>query len=571
MRKTPPQTRAGARRAHSQRVTWTRWLTALVGAGVIAATALVAVPAVAGPVPTGIFADDLTPKVSADSDVTAVELGVTFRPDANGDVTALQYYQGARTSGVTTASLWSADGRRLATTQFAPTSQEGWRTVALKQAVSLQAGKTYVVSYHAPRGRYPVTENDLLRTRNQNGFTLPANAGVYSYGASSFPRNSYKGSNYLVDIRFEPSSRDGNQPTATPTPTTSPTATPRATATPTPTTTPTPTPQPTATPTPTPTSTTPTPTPTPTSGGGTGTSVNCAERPSKCGYPDATNTGPNTGTFTSVPAQATSGPGWRWDSNLKVVRTTAAGAVMKNLDIAGQVVIDHPNALLTDSRVSVCGGSSDNDVIAIRYRGSDASYRGSNATIQRNELIGTPAGCTHRARSGVRDIYGEAPNVVVQGNDISGTGNGITVEYNGTITDNWIHDLGHLPGDHHSGISTHGGALQVTVRHNTALLANTPTSGGGGLSAALTIYADFGHAQNTTLEDNLISGGAYTIFGGNSGDSYDASQPATNIKILGNRFVCGDWVYGAIAFYKAGTGNELSRNYCDQDLKAVGG
>lgn len=244
---------------------------------------------------------------------------------------------------------------------------------------------------------------------------------------------------------------------------------------------------------------------------------------------------------------------------------------MKNLDIAGQVVIDHPNALLTDSRVSVCGGSSDNDVIAIRYRGSDASYRGSNATIQRNELIGTPAGCTHRARSGVRDIYGEAPNVVVQGNDISGTGNGITVEYNGTITDNWIHDLGHLPGDHHSGISTHGGALQVTVRHNTALLANTPTSGGGGLSAALTIYADFGHAQNTTLEDNLISGGAYTIFGGNSGDSYDASQPATNIKILGNRFVCGDWVYGAIAFYKAGTGNELSRNYCDQDLKAVGG
>lgn len=566
MRKPTLHTRAGARRAHRKRVVWTRWFTALLGAGVIAIAGLVATPAMAGPVPTGIFADDLKPAVSADSDVTAVELGTTFRPAVDGDVTALQYYQGARASGVTTASLWSADGRRLATTQFAPTSQEGWRTVALKQAVALQAGKTYVVSYHAPRGRYPVTENDLTRTRSQNGFTLPGNAGVYSYGASSFPRSSYKGSNYLVDIRFEPSSGEANPPAATPTPTVTPTATPKPTASPTPTTTP--TPNPTATPTPTPTAT---PTPPPTSGGGSGTSVNCAQQPSKCGYPDATNTGPNTGTLTSVPAQATSGPGWKWDSNLKVVRTTAAGAVMKNLDIAGQVVIDHPNALLTDSRVSACGGSSDNDVIAIRYRSSDASYRGSDATIQRNELIGTPAGCTHRARSGIRDIYGAAPNVVVQGNDISGTGNGITIEYNGTITDNWIHDLGHLPGDHHSGISTHGGALQVTVRHNTALLANTSTSGGGGLSAALTIYADFGHAQNTTLEDNLISGGAYTIFGGNSGDGYDASKPATNIKILGNRFVCGDWVYGPIAFYKAGTGNELSGNYCDQDRKAVTG
>jgi len=275
--------------------------------------------------------------------------------------------------------------------------------------------------------------------------------------------------------------------------------------------------------------------------------------------------------LTSVPAQATSGTGWRWDSNLQVVRTTAAGAVMNNLDIAGQVVIDHPDALLANSRVSACGGSADNDVVAIRYRASDSSYRGSNATIRNNELIGTPPGCTHRARSGVRDVYGEAPNVVVTANNIWGSGNGITIEYNGTITDNWIHSLGHLSGDHHSGISTHGGALQITVRHNTALLADTPTSGGGGLSAALTIYADFGDAKNTTLEDNLISGGAYTIFGGNSGDSYSASRPATNIKILRNRIVCGDWVYGAIAFYKPGAGNELSGNYCDQDLKGVTG
>ncbi len=310
-----------------------------------------------------------------------------------------------------------------------------------------------------------------------------------------------------------------------------------------------------------------TPTPSLTPSGG----LNCAARPSACGYPDGTNTGPAAGTtFTKVPSQLTSGPGWAWSAGLGGIRVTGTGAVLSGLEVTGQIVIDAPNVTVKNNIVNVCGDSSDPDVIAVRYKASDSSYRGSNATISHNTLNGTPSGCTYRARSGVRDVYGEAPNVTVDGNNITGTGNGITVEYSGTIVNNWIHQLGHIAGDHHSGISAHGGAAGLLWQHNTVLLYGQAFPGGGGVSGALTVYADFGHAQNVTAQDNLISGGSYVVYGGNSGDSY--STPSTNVKFISNRFVCGNWLYGPVAAFNASSsGNAWTNNYCDQTKAAVNG
>lgn len=326
-----------------------------------------------------------------------------------------------------------------------------------------------------------------------------------------------------------------------------------------------------------PTATTKQPVPGVTAATPTGTStvpsggLNCAARPSACGYPDATNTGPAAGTtFTKVPSQLTSGPGWAWSAGLGGIRVTGTGAVLSGLEVTGQIIIDAPNATVKNNIVNVCGDSSDPDVIAVRYRASDPSYRGSNATISHNTLNGTPAGCSYRARSGVRDIYGEAPNVTVDGNNITGTGNGITVEYSGTIVNNWIHQLGHIAGDHHSGISAHGGAAGLLWQHNTVLLYGQAFAGGGGVSGALTVYADFGHAQNVTAQDNLISGGSYVVYGGNSGDGY--TTPSTNVKFISNRFVCGAWLYGPVAAFNASSsGNAWTNNYCDQTKAAVSG
>ena len=297
---------------------------------------------------------------------------------------------------------------------------------------------------------------------------------------------------------------------------------------------------------------------------GNSTDTNCAAVPSRCGYPDATNTGPAPGTVLKrVPQDLKSGPGWAWESDFQRLRVTGSGAVLNGLNVSGPVVIDAPNVTLSNSIVNYC--DVDGDIVAIRAGSPTDGYIGDNATINHNRLF-CDQPTTNRSRSGVRDVYGEAKGVRVTGNEITGTGNGITLEYEGVATDNWIHDLGHLSGDHHSGVSTHGGAKSIVFSHNTLLLANTSTSGGGGLSGAITSYGDFGHAQNMTAQDNLISGGAYTVYGGINNEATYGNP--TNINFLNNRFVCGSWVYGP-AFLRSGPTNHFTGNICDATLATV--
>ena len=86
-----------------------------------------------------------------------------------------------------------------------------------------------------------VNSPPLQAPRNTNGTVN----GVYSYaGTPTFPTDTFKATNYWVDVIFQTPT---NTPTPTPTPTSTPTPTPTATATATPTVT-----TPTATDTPTP-------------------------------------------------------------------------------------------------------------------------------------------------------------------------------------------------------------------------------------------------------------------------------------------------------------------------------
>lgn len=454
-------------------------------------------------------------RIEAKNTVRSRQVGTRFTARNNGVVHGVAFWKVRQSKGRHVATLWNAKGERLAAATFRGESRRGWQRVTFDAPVSIAAGDRYVVAYDT-RTSYGVTSS-FRRKPSSSVLALDgARSAVTSIGGSrTFPKNGRRGKNYWVDVLFTPASKS-------PTPTSSPTPVPGR----------------------------------------------CAPVPSACGYPDASNTGPTTTTgLVQVPGQRTSGPGWSWNSTYSSVFVTGAGAVLEGLDIAGAVVIDAPDVTLRDSRIASCGGGDDSDVVAIRYRPS-AGYNGANASIMRNDIVGTPPGCDRRARSGVRDVFGAAPSVLVDGNDISGTGNGITIEYEGLVVNNWVHDLGHVAGDHHSGISNHGGAAQVSIRHNTVLLHGMESPGGGGVSGALTIYSDFGHAQNVTLEDNLISGGSYVVYGGESGDSY--TTPATNIKILNNRFVCGDWLYGPLAaFSSSSSGNELSGNVCDGTLRPI--
>ena len=103
--------------------------------------------------------------------------------------------------------LWSSNGTLLATGTFNNTNATGWQTVTLSSPVAITAGTTYVASYHS-NSAYSDTRNYFTSALTNGALTAPANAGVYAYGGDSttgiFPTNTYQGSNYFVDVVFNP-------------------------------------------------------------------------------------------------------------------------------------------------------------------------------------------------------------------------------------------------------------------------------------------------------------------------------------------------------------------------------
>jgi hypothetical protein len=88
------------------------------------------------------------------------------------------------------------------------------------------------------------------------------------------------------------------------------------------------------------------------------------------------------------------------------------------------------------------------------------------------------------------------------------------------VTDSYIHDMANPPGAHVDGFQCNA-SCGVTLRHNTILNEWPQTS-------AIALFADFGTPANSVIDNNLLAGGGYTIYGGVSG--------STGISITNNRF-----------------------------------
>jgi hypothetical protein len=158
--------------------------------------------------PCSIWPDSATPKVPADSDSNAIELGVKFRADTDGFVTGIRFYKGAGNSGTHTGSLWSTDGTRLATATFTGETASGWQEVSFAESVAVTAGTTYVASYLAPNGRYAADAGAFTAAGVD---TPPLHAlragvdgsnGVFRYGGG-YPTSSFGDANYWVDVVFD--------------------------------------------------------------------------------------------------------------------------------------------------------------------------------------------------------------------------------------------------------------------------------------------------------------------------------------------------------------------------------
>ncbi|MDR6322064.1 DUF4082 domain-containing protein [Actinoplanes couchii] len=153
-----------------------------------------------------LFADDAVPVVAADTDTSAIELGVKFIPTKNGKVVGVRFYQGPGNSGTHTGTLWSPTGGIMARATFSGETGAGWQNVRFDSPVTVTAGTTYTVSYYAPKGRYSATPGFFGSLWTRGPLTTPATTanGVYRYGSNAYPTTSYGSTNYWVDPLFVP-------------------------------------------------------------------------------------------------------------------------------------------------------------------------------------------------------------------------------------------------------------------------------------------------------------------------------------------------------------------------------
>jgi hypothetical protein len=166
-----------------------------------------------------LFSASDTPGVVSVNDPNPVELGVKFQSSQAGTIIGIRFYKGPSNTGTHVGNLWSNSGGLLTSATFSNESSGGWQQVNLSSPMPISANTIYVVSYHT-NGNYSA-DNDYYDTNPKtNGpLTAPATGnvspgnGVYTYGSSSsFPSNNYLGSNYWVDVVFNPGGSGGYQP-----------------------------------------------------------------------------------------------------------------------------------------------------------------------------------------------------------------------------------------------------------------------------------------------------------------------------------------------------------------------
>ncbi|MCB2177401.1 MAG: DUF4082 domain-containing protein [Actinomycetales bacterium] len=445
-----------------------------------------------------IWGDSRPADATVDSDRTSVELGTAFTPTADGTAVGVRFYKTRANKGVHVGNLWAADGSRLATAQFTSETSRGWQTVYFDKPVQLSAGERYVASYLAPRGRYLQTQDFWGGSTTSLLAVDPGRSGVYAYGKrSTFPTQTWNHSQYWVDVVFVPApeTSTGQVPAPDPTPAPAPDPTPAPAPDPTPAPTPDPTPAPTPDPTPAPTpdptpapapDPTPAPTPTPTPD----------PAPSTSAFPSASTTG--------VPAGVSLTP-YTGPSTI-----TAAGTVIDGKLITQPLVIasSASNVTIRNSKISAEG---------YWLVLNDAGAK--NLQIIDTELDGKGNASGDAAVAGY--------NYTLTRVNIHGTVDGLKLGANVTVQDSYIHDLVMTSDSHNDGMQSLG-SDDVLIRHNTIII------GKGSTSAILLSTGSADSMRRITIDNNLVGGGAFTVYGGYE-PGVDNLSRVSDIVITNNR------------------------------------
>jgi hypothetical protein len=277
--------------------------------------------------------------------------------------------------------------------------------------------------------------------------------------------------------------------------------------------------------------------------GHAGVSLNCAAKPSACGYPDATNTGVPAGTtLKTVPGDVSSGPGWSYSAATGTTTVTGKGAVLNGLSMTGNLDVKATGVTISNDKVITDGTYG----ISLRHA--------SGVTISNSDISGQNA-TSGRVNYAIDDIYGDSTGLVIKNSDISDWRVGFNGDA-GQLTGNYIHDPGFISGDHTDGIYDPEGTTQLTLSDNTILNSL-------GQTCAIIVQTATGvPVSNLTVTGNFLGGGGYAIYAGG------AQNDSTNMKFSNNRFsqqyFAKSGQFGPVAQYQAaGSGNTWTGNIWD--------
>src|SRR5262249_10262523 len=134
-----------------------------------------------------LFASDVKPAVPSVPDAKPVELGVKFTSDRRGEILGVRFFKGSGDTGSHIVNLWTSEGTLLASEKSLAETASGWQQVNFQSPVIIQAGTTYVASYHTDVGNYAATNDFFANGIDSPPLHAPADEasggnGVYAYG-----------------------------------------------------------------------------------------------------------------------------------------------------------------------------------------------------------------------------------------------------------------------------------------------------------------------------------------------------------------------------------------------------
>ncbi len=245
--------------------------------------------------------------------------------------------------------------------------------------------------------------------------------------------------------------------------------------------------------------------------------ADCVPDVGACGYPDAETAGvPGPTALREVPDQVSSGPGWHFDPR-GFVQVTGDGADLAGLLIPYPVNIAASGVTLQDDLLThgiITGPSLRGRTAAtpppdpaldaaITLRHAD------DVTVEDTTISGLEPGAATLS-AGIKDVFGDETGLRVLRDEIADTSTAIQVSA-GLIDGDYIHsEMRGSAGGNVAGIESNGTAGALTIEHNTILV-------GMSRAYAIGLFPTFGAQASRLVDNNLLAGGNYVLYGGEAG------------------------------------------------------